>query len=293
MFFAKNLSAPEGPVLLPDRSWLIVEMGPGKGCITHISADGESRRTIRKIGRPNGLAVDKDGVIWVAESVNPPSLVKVTMDGDVDVVLTQCDGTPFLFPNDLALGPDGVLYLTDSGILFNQLVAPGDVIRRDFMDVAMDGQIYRIDLKTRHVETIDSGLRFTNGLAFGPDQNLYVAETLTGMIYRYRCADGEVVGGREAFGQVIDQGKGSSAFHGPDGMAFGLNGCLYVAVYGQGNIAVLDPDGAVVERVATKGAKPTNLAFGAQGERKIYVTEDEYGVLEAIDVDTDGLPLYR
>ncbi|MRR07548.1 MAG: SMP-30/gluconolactonase/LRE family protein [Deltaproteobacteria bacterium] len=293
MVFAQNLSAPEGPVLLPDQSWLIVEMGPSKGCITHISADGKSRRIIGKIGRPNGLAVDKDGTIWVAESVNPPSLVKVTMGGDLEVMLTRCDGTSFLFPNDLAFGPDGALYLTDSGILFNQLVTPGGVIRHDFMDIPMDGRIYRIDVKTKHVETIDSGFRFTNGLAFGPDKNLYVAETLTGMIYRYRCADGKVVGRREAFGQIIDRGKGSRAFHGPDGMAFGLNGCLYVAVYGQGNITVLGPDGTVVGRIATKGAKPTNVAFGAPGERKIYVTEDEYGVIEAIDVDTDGLPLYR
>lgn len=293
MFFAEDLRAPEGPVLLPDRSWLVVEMGPGKGCITHISADGKSRRTISRIGRPNGLAIDKDGVIWVAESVNPPSLVKVTIDGGIEVVLSRCDGTSFLFPNDLAFGPDGALYLTDSGILFNHLAAPGDVIRRDFMEMAMDGRIYRIDVHTRQVETIDSGFRFTNGLAFGPDKNLYIAETLTGMIYRFGWADGKVVGGREAFGQVIDRAKGSKGFHGPDGMAFGLNGCLYVAVYGQGHIAVLGPDGTVVERIATKGAKPTNLAFGAPGERKIYVTEDEYGVLEAIDVDTDGLPLYR
>lgn len=293
MVFAQNLSAPEGPVLLPNQSWLVVEMGPGKGCITHISADGKSRSTICTVGRPNGLAVDKDGIIWVAESVNPPSLIQVTMDGGLEVMLTRCDGTSFLFPNDLAFGPDGALYLTDSGILFNQLVAPGDVIRHDFMDIPMDGRIYRIDVKTKHVETIDSGFRFTNGLAFGPDKNLYVAETLTGMIYRYRCADGKVAGGREAFGQVIDRSKGTRAFHGPDGMAFGLNGCLYVAVYGQGNITVLGPDGTVVGRIATKGAKPTNVAFGAPGERKIYVTEDEYGVIEAIDVDTDGLPLYR
>lgn len=292
MVFAQNLSAPEGPVLLPDQSWLVVEMGPGKGCITHISADGQSRRTIAKIGRPNGLAVDQDGAIWVAESVNPPSLVKATMDGDLEVMLTRCDGTSFLFPNDLAFGPDGALYLTDSGILFNELVTPDDVIREGFMDLAMDGRVYRIDVNTRQVETIDLGYRFTNGLAFGPDQNLYVAETLTGMIYRYQSADGRVVGGREAFGQVIDCGKGSRNFQGPDGMAFGLNGCLYVAVYGQGHIAVLAPDGTLVERIATKGAKPTNLAFGTPGERKIYVTEDEYGVLEAIDVDTDGLPLF-
>lgn len=97
MVFAQKLSAPEGPVLLPDQSWLVVEMGPGKGCVTHISADGKSRRTLCKMGRPNGLAVDKEGVLWVAESVNPPSLVKVTMDGDREVVLTS----PFKVPSTL------------------------------------------------------------------------------------------------------------------------------------------------------------------------------------------------
>ena len=32
---------------------------------------------------------------------------------------------------------------------------------------------------------LDSGLRFSNGIAFGPDKNLYVSESLTGMVYRY------------------------------------------------------------------------------------------------------------
>jgi gluconolactonase len=193
----------------------------------------------------------------------------------------------------LAFGPDRALYLTDSGIRFNELVTPDGEIRADFMSVAMDGRIYRIDLTAGQIETIDSGLRFANGLAFGPDENLYVAEMLTGLIYRYECVKGRVVGAREVFGQVIDRANESAALHGPDGMAFGSNGCLYVAVYGQHNVTVLDQDGAVVGRIPTKGAKPTNVAFGAPGEKKIYVTEDEFGVLEAIDVDTDGLPLHR
>lgn len=293
MIFADGLSAPEGPVLLPDHSWLVVEMGSGRGCVTQVGPDGVSRRIIGKTGRPNGLAVDREGVIWVAESSDPPALIKATMDGVMEVVLTRGDEVPFLFPNDLAFGPDGALYLTDSGIRFNELVGPDGAIRPDFMSVAMDGRIYRIDLKTGQAVTIDSGLRFANGLAFGPDENLYVAEMLTGLIYRYECVDGKVVGAREVFGQVIDRPEKSVTFLGPDGMAFGSNGCLYVAVYGQGNVTVLDPDGAVVRRIPTKGAKPTNVAFGARGERTIYVTEDEYGVLEVIDVDTDGHVLYR
>lgn len=62
------------------------------------------------------------------------------MHGDVEVVLTRCDGTSLPFPNDLAFVPDGARDLTDSAILFNELVMPGDVIRRAFMGMAMGGR---------------------------------------------------------------------------------------------------------------------------------------------------------
>lgn len=288
MIFASDLSVPEGPVLLPDESWLVVEMGPDRGCVTHISPDGQTKRMIAKTGRPNGLAVDKDGVIWVAESQDP-ALLRLTMDGKVEVFLTECNGEPFLFPNDLAIGPDGALYMTDSGILFEEF-APGGKVRPDWMDVYPDGRVYKIDVKTKEIKKLDTGIRFTNGIAFDPDDNLYSNETLTGMVYRYQWKDGEV-GEREDFGNVIDP-EGPEGIKGPDGMKFGANGHLYVTVITQGDVTVLGPDGAVVERIKTEGNFPTNLAFGPPGSKKIYVTEDQKGTMEVFDVDTDGLPLY-
>lgn len=288
MIFASDLSVPEGPVLLPDESWLVVEMGPDRGCVTHISPDGQTKRMIAKTGRPNGLAVDKDGVIWVAES-QEPALLRMTMNGEVEVFLTECNGEPFLFPNDLAIGPDGALYMTDSGILFEEF-APGGKVRPDWMDVYPDGRVYRIDVKTKEIKKLDTGIRFTNGIAFDPDDNLYANETLTGMVYRYQWKDGEV-GEREDFGNVIDP-EGPEGIKGPDGMKFGANGHLYVTVITQGDVTVLGPDGAVVERIKTEGNFPTNLAFGPPGSKKIYVTEDQKGTMEVFDVDTDGLPLY-
>ena len=83
MVFADGFKNPEGPVALPDGTWLIVEGGADRGCVTHISADGQTKRIIRKTGRPNGLAVDSDGVIYVAES-KTPSLLRLTMDGKAD-----------------------------------------------------------------------------------------------------------------------------------------------------------------------------------------------------------------
>ncbi|MFQ5341508.1 MAG: SMP-30/gluconolactonase/LRE family protein [Anaerolineae bacterium] len=287
MIFTSGLSVPEGPVLLPDESWLVVEMGSDRGCVTHISPDGQAKRVIAKTGRPNGLAVDKDGVIWAAES-QTPSLLHLTIDGKVEVFLTECNGEPFLFPNDLAFGPDGALYMTDSGILFEEF-APGGKVRPDYMEVYPDGRVYRIDVKTREIEKLDSGIRFTNGIAFDAEGNLYVNETLTGMVYRYQWQDGEI-GEREDFGNVVDP-EGPEGIKGPDGMKFGANGHLYVTVVGQGDVTVLGPNGAVVERIKTEGSAPTNLAFGPPGAKKIYVTEDEFGAMEVFEVGIDGLPL--
>lgn len=290
MIFTTGLSVPEGPVLLSDESFLVVEMGPDRGCVTHISPDGQTKRMIAKTERPNGLAVDKDGFIWVAESKKPvPSLIRMTMEGEVEVFLTECNGEPFLFPNDLAFGPDGALYMTDSGVHIDEF-APGGKVRPDYMDVETDGRVYRIDVQTKEIKKLDTGIRFTNGIALDPDDNLYVNETLTGMVYRYQWKEGEV-GPREDFGNVVDP-EGPEGIKGPDGMKFGANGHLYVTVFGQGDVTVLGPDGAVVERIKTEGSMPTNLVFGPAGSQKIYVTEDAQGTLEVFDVDTDGLPLY-
>jgi gluconolactonase len=289
MIFASGLQNPEGPVALPDGSWVIVEGSAERGCITQISADDGTHRLVKKTGRPNGLAVDAEGVIWAAES-KVPSLVRVTMDGHSEIVATGCDGEAFLFPNDLCFGPDGALYLTDSGVVI-QNFAPNNQIRPDYKDVDYDGRVYRVDVQTGKVTKIDSGIKFTNGIAFGPDKLLYANETLTGAIYRYEWKDGAISGPRILFGNVNDP-AGAPGWRGPDGMAFSADGRLYVAVFGQGDVTVLGHNGEVVERIPTVGKLPTNLAFALPGRRRIHVTEYEFGRIEAFEVATDGLPLW-
>ena len=288
--FANDLRIPEAPVLLPDGSWLFTEMGAVRGCTTHISSDGKSRRIVAKTGRPSGLTLDRDGFIWVAETVMR-ALLKMSLDGRYEVFADSCNGERFILLNDLAFAPNGDLYLTDSGIELEEF-APGGKIDPNYKDKKYDGRVYRIDIKTGNVELVDHGLRFANGLAFGPDNNLYVAETLTGTIYRYKYMDGKVTGNREVFCNVLDT-SGPEGMKGPDGFKFGMNGHLFAAVFGQGSIAEIDKDGKVVRRIKTEGIRPSNLAFGKPGERKIYVTEDETGTIQVFDVDTDGFPLFE
>ena len=153
-----------------------------------------------------------------------------------------------------------------------------------------DGRLYRIRPENGHIEKLDAGIPFANGIAFGPDRNLYVTGTLSGMVYRYAWQDGKV-GERQDFGNVWDPDK-ADAFCGPDGMAFGQDGNLYVAVVWQGDVTVLGPDGQTIRRIQTAGLGPTNVAFGPPGSNKIYVTDQGDGQFEIFDVHTDGLPLY-
>ena len=69
-------------------------------------------------------------------------------------------------------------------------------------------------------------------------------------------------------------------------MAFGADGNLYVAMLGQGDVTVVRPSGTIAARLPTKGRNPTNVAFGGAGERRLYVTEIEFGRVELLEVDT-------
>jgi len=287
MIFSEGLVCPEGPVALADGSWLCVQ-GEPVGAVTHISSDGNAHRVLAVTGRPNGLAVDAGGNIWVAES-RTPSLLKMSMDGNVQVMLLSCGDEKFLFPNDLCFGPDGFLYLTDSGILIDNF-APNGKVREDYNAAVCDGRVYRINPENMHIEKLDTGIRFTNGIAFGTDNYLYANETLTGNIYRYKQT-GSGFGQRELFGNVIDP-EAAPGYKGPDGMAFDKDHNLYVAVFGQKDITVLSREGKVLRRLATSGKNPTNLAFAQDGQSFIHVTEYEQSAIERLDTGSEGLPLY-
>jgi gluconolactonase len=282
--FADGLGMPETPVRLPDGSWLVVEMSAERGCLTLLSPDGEIRRTICRTGRPNGLRFDGES-IWVAETGAPASLLRVTLGGVASVWVSSADGRPFLFPNDLWFGPEGELYMTDSGIDPDIWAATPSARCRE---LNFDGRVYSIDLATREARILDDGLRFANGLVVDPaGTGLFVNETITGAIYRYDLGSENIVSSRQLFANVLAP-EGRSELRGPDGMAFGADGNLYVAMLGQGDVTMVAPDGTIAGRLPTHGRDPTNVAFGGQGERRLYVTEIEFGRIEVLEVATEA-----
>lgn len=303
MIFCEGLEHPEAPVLMADGQWLVAQMMMGTGCVSRINGEGSKVITVKETGRPNGLLVSGDGCIWVAESWEP-SLIKITPEslwnpitstGETSCAAEHCsarvvargaNGRPFLWPNDLVFGPDGAIYMTDSGLRVNELLTASGPDPQAWKGW-MSGSLYRIDPVTETVECLDSGFRFLNGLAFGPDRCLYVAETVTGVIYRYEFTDSLQVSSRMVFAEVIDP-SGHNRVVGPDGMAFDEQGTLYIALFGQGHIATVDPCGRVRRDLVTCGSCPTNVAFGPKGSHRLYVTEYQRGRIEMLEVPCDG-----
>lgn len=283
---ASGLQSPEAPLIDADGGWLLVEMSQDRGCVTRIDNDRQ-RSIVCRTGRPNGLARSPDGAVIVAESQLQAVVILTNDDGYR--VLTDRDerGGPLLFPNDLCIGADGALYVTDSGL-------PLAMMRRHLLtsddpaSLPFDGRLYRIDLSNGDIETIEAGLGHLNGVSVGIDSALYVNDTVSGDVYRYPFSPSGL-GSRELFANVIDRTL-PPTFRGPDGMAHDVEGNLYVTVFNQSEIVVIGTDGAWVDRLRTHGAQPTNLAFGPN-EKAIYVTERETGTLQRIETRAPGLRL--
>jgi len=276
---------------MPDGSWLVGELAFDRGRITRVSPDGATLNTVAETGRPNGLALGRNGTVWVCETLTP-SLIRLDVSGGLEPVLEQVDGVPLLWPNDLCFGPDGALYMTDSGVLVRDFLDGSGIPVSHCRSLPMDGKVIRYEPATGQAEILDTGYQFTNGIAFGPDGALYVNETMTGDVYRYGTKAGRPDGPRQRFGSVLDPDWSGTNLRGPDGMAFSVDGRLFVAVFGQGDVTVLGTDGSTVDRLPVTGRAPTNVAFGRTGEGQLYVVEDEFGTIEVLEVGVDGFELY-
>ena len=130
-------------------------------------------------------------------------------------------GHPHAPPNFPVFGPDGSLYVSESGN----------------WDVA-DGVIYRFPPGSSSGEVFHAGpFHYTNGLAIDAlGEYLYVVETALHSVSRLRIA-----GGRGAVPEPLCP-RGSLEWM-PDGLALDAAGALYVTMYSSDRIYRIEPGG--------------------------------------------------
>ena len=221
-------------------------------------------------GWPNGIAIHRDGSLWVADY--RAGLLKVDpASGRVETVLGHRNSEGFKGLNDLTFDREGRLYFTDQG-------------QTGLHDPS--GRVYRLGHDGR-LDLLLSNVPSPNGIVLDPSQGvLYVAATRGNSIWRMPLlADGSVskVGAFRTF-------FGAS---GPDGLAVDAEGRVVVAHASLGGAFVLDARGNVTHFVRAPGGTGTvtNAAF-KPGTNILVLTESHSGCVLQAELPSQGAPLF-
>ncbi|MET0133105.1 MAG: SMP-30/gluconolactonase/LRE family protein [Kibdelosporangium sp.] len=132
------------------------------------------------------------------------------------------------------------------------------------------GWLARIEPDGRAKVMLDK-VTISNGVGWSPDSKLmYFADTGTGRVdvLDYDLASGDITARRP----LVDTG-GS-----PDGLCVDADGCLWVAMWGEGAVRRYTPDGTLDRTVKLPATLTTACCFGGSGLTDLYVTTARVGL---------------
>jgi gluconolactonase len=278
---ASNLGFPEGPVVMPDGAIVFCDGNTGELLRWQ---NGKLGTYVKTGGSPWGAVLGSDGAIYVTQGGNvpgaadqsaQPGIQRVLPDGTVEMLTTRVAGHPLAGPNDLAFGPDGRLWFTDSG------TEQDDRFPEEERE---PGRLYAIDGSGDGELLAERPEVYPNGIAFDAQHRLYWTESAAHRVCR--MDDGQPT----TFCQLSDG-------HVPDGMAIAADGRLFVCTTTSGGITVLSPEGELLEEIHLD-EHVTNCIFDGPA---LYATatkvpylgaDDRTGSFWRIETDaTGGLPL--
>lgn len=193
------------------------------GKVLRISPSGRTVEVFAQPGgRPLGIEVDADGSLLIANAVF--GVQRVSTAGAVSDVLTEIDGEPLLYADDIAVARDGTIYVSEASTKFGAY-ASGGTLEGSLLDILEhggNGLVIEYKPDTGLVRVIMDGLNFANGLAVSDDQRyLLVAETGSYRIHRY-WLQGPKAGQSEI---IIDNLPGF-----PDNINNGMNGRFWIGL---------------------------------------------------------------
>ncbi|WP_171209531.1 MULTISPECIES: SMP-30/gluconolactonase/LRE family protein [unclassified Ruegeria] len=128
-------------------------------------------------GRPLGLRAGPDGALYIADSYR--GLMRWTGPGTLETLVSEIDGAPVIYANNLDVAQDGTVYFSNSSDRFNPQTMggtkPTSVLT--IWEQSPTGYVARYS-PDGEVEKIAEGFVYTNGVALSPDEDfLLIAET--------------------------------------------------------------------------------------------------------------------
>jgi gluconolactonase len=278
---ASGLGFPEGPAVMGDGRLVLCDGNTGE---LLAYADGSVSTYARTGGSPWGTVLGTDGAVYVTQGGNVPGsgdtsavsgIQRVMPDGTVELIFSEVAGYELYGPNDLAFGPDGRLWFTDSGTEQDDRFAP---------DKRAPGRLFALGGGGAGEFLMERPEVYPNGIAFDSEKRMYWTESAAHRVCRLDA-------GRATTWCQLSDG------HVPDGMAFAVDGRAFVCTTISEGVTVLSADGEVLEEIHL-GQHATNCIFAGSA---LYVTatavaeihaDQRTGTFWRVDTDaTGGLPL--
>ena len=253
----------EGPAVAKDGNLYAVNYQQN-GTIARVSGKNKVEQFIHlpnnSIG--NGIRFDKQGNMYIADYINHNILIVNTEKSGaalIKKVSVYAHSPSMNQPNDIAITDDGIIFASDPNW------ARGD------------GNLWRVG-KDRQVILLESSMGTTNGIAVSPDNNvLYVNESVQRNVWQYQLDNKGNLSNKKLLIKFADFGL--------DGMRTDQQGNLYIARYGKGVIAVVSPQGKLLREIKLKGKFPTNVAFGGDDGKRVFVTMQKRGAIETFVIE--------
>jgi gluconolactonase len=278
---ATGFKGPEGVVV--DREGGVYG-GGADGIIRRLSPDGRVTELARTGGRPAGMALDRQGNLFVCD-VGKSAVLKITPGGEVSLFADQVGAVKLCLPNFPVFDADGNLYVTNST---DHTLTGMEDVAAEIRNPVPKGALVRLRPDGRG-EVVVTGLYFANGVAIDPrEEYVYVLQSTRNDCVRIAMRKDGTHGQPEQYGENL----GGL----PDGMAFDAEGYLIVTLPMDNRLVVLDPAGKLSTLVDDREGKtllaPTNCAFGGPDFDDLFIAHIEADRVSKLHLGHKGHPLY-
>ena len=259
-----------------------------KAHVTTVAGDGSPvLRDGKQSGfsDPFGVAVAKDGTIYVADAGESNRIRKISPDGNVTTVAGGSEGfadglgpaASFNTPSALALGPDGSLYVADTGNNRIRKITPEGHVST----VAGDGTVGYVDGPAAKAQ-----FNGPIGLAVSEGGDIYVADTYNDVI-RMITTEGQVTTIAGAGTPGYSDGEPKAAlFDTPCGIVI-VNNTLIIADTGNDLLRRVSAEGTVTTLPVSGQDLSGPIGLAVSHDKYLYVTELDRS--RVVQVAPDGV----
>lgn len=276
-FIGHSLSRPECILAELDGNLWVAD---DKSAVLHIAPDGTQRRLGNIGGKPNGIAMARDGSFFIA-NIEDGRLYRMDRDGRSEVLLDALEGKALGAVNFVMVDTQDRLWMSVSTRLIPRSLAIDSVVP--------DG--YVVHFGERGPRIVSEGFAFTNEVRLDRGEKfLYVAETSRGRVVRQELLVDGALGPVQVFGP-------EPLFPGAkiDGITFDADGNLWVTEITRNALAVITPQGEAhvvfEDRDAQVLDTPTSVTFCGPDLKTVLVGSLKMDRIARFRSPVAGLPL--